>query len=143
VIVRSIRRDSGNALIEVVILTPLLLVPLVWLAVSVALVTSAQGTVTSAARQAARAYVLATNVPSANRSARRIAASIVGTDSRGLARPTVAITCVPVACLTANGRVDVSVTTQMALNFLPVPFTRGPTVTLHATGSALVDPFRP
>jgi Flp pilus assembly protein TadG len=138
----STHNDSGNALVEVVLLTPLLLVPLVWLAISVALVTSAQGTVTSAARQAARAYVLAGNVPVADRSARRIAATIVGNDSLGLAKPTIAIACAPITCLSANGRVDVSVTTKVQLGFLPVPFVHGPAVTLHATGSALVDPFR-
>jgi len=138
-----LRSDSGNAVVEVVLLTPLLLVPLVWAAISVALVTSAQGTVTSAARQAARVYVLAANAPLADRSARRIAASIVGGDGKGLARPTVVITCVPVTCLSANGRVDVTVATQLKLGFLPVPFVHGPAVTLHATQSALVDPFRP
>jgi Flp pilus assembly protein TadG len=135
--------DAGNAVVEVAILTPLLLVPLVWAAISVALVTSSQGTVTSAARQAARAYVLAPNPVVAERSARRVAAAIVGGDSRGLARPVVSITCVPATCLSANGRVDVSVQTQVQLGFLPVPFVHGPSVTLHSTQSALVDPFRP
>ena len=136
------RGDQGNAVVEVALLAPVLLVPLVWAAIAIAMAVSAQGAVISAARQSARAYVLSPNPVLGGQAARRVASAVVARDGRNLARPVVTIACVPVQCLAANGRVDVTVTTSVTLGFLPLPFTKTPTITLSATQSALVDPFR-
>lgn len=135
-------RDSGNAIVEVALLAPIMLVPLAWCAISVAAVTSAQSAAIAAARQASRAFVLAQTPFAAQQSARRVAASVIASDGHNLRRPTVTITCVPQPCLAPNSRVDVTVTTSVTLGFLPVPLRHAPTITIRSTQSALVDPFR-
>ena len=135
------RDDEGNAVLEVALLAPVLLVPLVWLAVSVAVVTTAHSAVISAARQAARAYVLAPDARSAGSQARQVAVAVLATNGRQFRQHSVRITC-NTACLTPNSRVDIRVSAVVTLGFIPIPFRSSPSVTIVATQSALVDPYR-
>jgi Flp pilus assembly protein TadG len=138
----TIRDDSGNALVEVALLVPALIVPLVWLAVSIALAVSGQSAATLAAREAARAYVRAADVATATRAARSVAVAVTRAGAARLGSPAVHIKCSSTNCLAPNSRIDVTVNTTVALGFLPKPFGAAPTWSVTGKASALVDPYR-
>ncbi len=139
---RLFASDAGNAVVEVAFLAPVLLVPLVWVSIAVAVATDAQSTAVSAARQAARAYVMAPDVATATAQAHRIGLAVLATDAAGLTHPSVRISCAAGPCLSPNSRVDVTVSAVVPLSFVPIPFGRGLSQTVTSTQSALVDPFR-
>lgn len=113
--------DDGSASLEFITAGLVLLVPIVYLIVALAVVQSATLAVDGAARQATRVYVQS-STPAAGRAA--VATAIAVTlDDYGLDADTasVEITCHPraAACLTRRGFVTVSIRTVVPLPLMP------------------------
>ncbi len=132
---RRARDDDGTAVIEVLVLGVGLLVPLLYAVVSVLSVQSATYAATSAAREAARAYVTATT-PVQGASRARSAAALVLADS-GLRAAAPRVRCVG-GCLVPGSRVDVTVRVQVALPLVP----GAPSITVTGLESMPVDRYR-
>lgn len=135
--------DEGNALVEFTYLAVLVMVPVVYLLLTVFQVQSAAFGVTEAARQAGRAYVRADTTAEATARAR--AASNLALADQGIsgARPPV-VSCAPkprARCLEPGTRVEVTVTHRVELRFLGALFfgTREPTIPVTATHVQVVD----
>jgi Flp pilus assembly protein TadG len=118
---RPRRSQRGSALVEVTWLSILLLMPLLYVMLAVFDVQRASFAATSAARQAARAYVLSPSDASAP--ARAGAAAELGLADHDLdkERATVTTTCAPSIhhCLTPGSVVTVEVTYQVDLPLMP------------------------
>lgn len=127
--------DRGTVVLEVLVLGVGLLVPLMYAVISVMAVHSASYAVTSAAREAARAYVSATT-PIAGATRARIATRLVLGDA-GLPSVTPRITCAGV-CLRPGSRVDVTVTVSVPLPLVP----GSPTISVVGEESMPVDRYR-
>ncbi len=110
------RDEEGTALVEVTWLAVLLLVPLVYVVLAVYDVQRASFAATTAARSAGRAFVLAPDVVSGQARAR--AAVQVAVRDQGLETATTSLSCQP-SCLTPGSVVDVRVSSQVRLPFLP------------------------
>jgi hypothetical protein len=121
--------------LEVLVLGVGLLVPLLYAVISVMAVQSASYAATSAAREAARAYVTSAT-PAQGASRARVATRLVLADA-GVAAVTPRVTCVG-GCLVPGSRVDVRVSVGLALPLLP----GGPTVTVVGEESMPVDRYR-
>ena len=127
--------DAGTAILEVLVLGVGLLVPLLYAVVSVMSVQSASYAATSAAREAARAYVTSAT-PAQGSSRARAATRLVLADA-GIAAVAPRVRCVG-GCLTPGSRVDVTVTVAVALPLVP----GAPTVTVVGAESMPVDRYR-
>lgn len=103
---RRPRGDDGNALVEFVYLAVLLMVPLVYVLLTVFLVQRASFGVTEAARQAGRAYVTAEDDASGRARAR--AAARLALDDQGIACADCAAVSAP-AGVAPGSAVDVRV----------------------------------
>lgn len=116
----SSRNERGSALVEFTWLGILLLVPLVYVVLSVFAVQRGAYAVSTASRSAARAYSLA---PSEAEGLARAKASVhialadQGLDSQGF---DLVITCTPAgSCLRPGATITVRLTTKVALPLLP------------------------
>jgi hypothetical protein len=127
--------EQGTALLEVLVLGVGLLVPLLYGVVSVMSVQSASYAVTSAAREAARAYVTA-KTPAQGSVRARTATRLVLADA-GIAAAAPRVRCVG-GCLQPGSRVDVTVSVAVVLPLVP----GGPTVTVVGAESMPVDTYR-
>ena len=124
---REPRSESGTVLVEVTWLAILLLVPLVYVVLSVFAVQRAAFAATAAARAAGRAYVMAPSLDEAEARAR--AAGAVALADQGVtdAGTTVSVGCRPAGgCLTPGSVVHVEVTAQVPLPLLPPVFGHQP-----------------
>jgi hypothetical protein len=127
--------DAGSAAVEVLVLGVLLLVPLVYLVLTVAALQGAAFAAEGAARQAARTIALATTDQDGRRAA-DVAARVALADWRiepGAASITVRCAPRPDDCATPRGLVDVRVRVAAALPLLP------PALALDAPGAVPVD----
>jgi hypothetical protein len=127
--------EEGTALLEVLVLGVGLLVPLLYAVMSVMAVQSASFAATSAAREAARAYVTSATVAQGVSRA-RAATRLVLTDA-GESSVAPVIRCVG-GCLQPGSRVDVTVQVDVALPFMP----GGPSITVTGQESMPVDRYR-
>jgi hypothetical protein len=127
--------DEGTAVIEVLVLGVGLLVPLLYAVVSVMAVQSASYAATSAAREAARAYVTAAT-PALGAARARAATRLVLADA-GITGVVPKVVCVG-GCLVPGSRVDVTVTVRVALPLVPA----SPTVSVVGEESMPVDRYR-
>jgi len=127
--------DDGTAVLEVLVLGVGLLVPLLYAVVSVMTVQSASYAATSAAREAARAYVTAAT-PALGASRARAATRLVLADS-GVAAVLPGVRCVG-TCLAPGSRVDVTVAVDVPLPLVP----GSPTITVTSVESMPVDRYR-
>lgn len=139
------RGDSGSALVEVTWLTILLLVPLVYLLLSVFEVQRAAYGVTAASRAASRAFMLAPDEATAH--ARAVHAAGVAMRDQGLtlSRGDVGITCEPDprACLQPGSVVVVSMGLDVALPLVPSFFgDQAPSVRVSAEHRSPYGTFR-
>lgn len=136
------RGDKGNALVEFTYLGVLLMVPLVYLLITVFQVQSAAFGVTEAARQAARAYARADSVAQAQARAALAAQTALADQGIDAAAPPV-ITCAGGACLDPGSTVRVSVRYAVPLPLIGafLPAGRG-VVPVTATSVQVVDRFR-
>ncbi len=114
------RRESGSALVELIWLGILLLVPMVWIVLSVFEVQRGAFGVTAAARAAGRAFVLAPDDATGARHARAaadVALADQGLDSTGWR---LEVSCGSLRdCHVGGAVVEVRVATRVELPFIP------------------------
>lgn len=139
------RDEAGNAIVEVVWLGLLLILPLVWIVVSVGDVQAGAFGTSAAARAAGRAYALAPDDGSGLTAAR--AAARLALDDQGLAGAplSVDVTCTPYPgeCHDGTSVLTVRVATRVALPLLPDFFGSGrPSFALDATHTVPIGQFQ-
>jgi Flp pilus assembly protein TadG len=138
---RDWQSDEGNALVEFVYLAVLLMIPLVYLMITVFMVQRAAFGTTEAARQAGRAYARADTTAQAQ--ARGTAAAGLAMRDQGVsAPPGTRFVCVG-TCLAPGSRVRVTVTSFVRLPVLGRVFgdsQRGG-IRVQATHTEYVDRF--
>lgn len=136
--------DSGNALVEFTYLAVLLMVPLVYLLLTVFQVQAAAFGTTEAARQAGRAYARADTV--AQGEARATEAARLAMADQGIedSAPPVVDCPDPDPCLTPGSRVVVTVRYRVRLSLLGGLFskTTAPAVPVTAVHTQVVDRFQ-
>lgn len=136
--------ENGNAIVEFVYLAVLLMVPLVYVLITVFRVQSASYAVSSAAREAGRVYATADTLDDAGARA-FAAASIVMADSNLPLRPEqLEISCSSTPCLQPGSRVFVVMTYNVALPLVPRFFSDRAPASVRVTSRHLevVDRFR-
>jgi hypothetical protein len=137
--------EAGNASLEFITVGMILLVPLVYLVLTLAQLQAGAFAVEGAARQAARVFVQSPNLSDASASAERaieFALADYGLDS---STTSVSVSCRPVVtnCLTRQGFVTITVSTTVALPLVPtvldlnVPLS----IPLEATATQQVSRF--
>lgn len=133
------RGDRASATVEFVWLAILLLVPIVYILIAVFTVQRAAYGVSAASKAAARAFLLAPDVPSAHRSA-QIAARTALRD-QGVEEATVSVVCLPrpAACLTTGSSIRVVVTTTQQLPLTPSAL--GDQIAAITVDSTHTEPF--
>lgn len=129
--------DSGEATIEFIGVTLLLLVPLIYVVIALASVQGALFAAEAASREAAR--VLAAD-PTAMGVARTQAA--LAFEDFGLGEPEVDAGCVPLACTQAGSVVTVRVATTVPLPLVPGWAGQRGLLPVSATSTALVEGVR-
>jgi len=139
------RGQRGSAVVEVTWLTILLLVPLVYLVLSVFEVQRAAFAVTAASRAAGRAFVLAPD--QATGQTRAAQAAGVALRDQGLTMPagSLAVTCEPdpQSCLQPGSVVVVSLGLDVALPLVPGFFGgQTPSISVSSTHRAPYGTFR-
>jgi hypothetical protein len=139
------RNQEGSALVELTWLTILLLVPLVYLVLSVFEVQRAAYGVTTASRAAGRAFVLAPDQAAGH--SRAVHAAAVALRDQGLppSADAVAITCEPdpTRCLQPGSVVVVSLELEVALPLVPSFFgDQAPAVRVGSTHRSPYGTFR-
>lgn len=136
--------DEGSALVEFVFLAVVLLVPVVYLIVTLARLQAGALAVEQGAREASRAFVTAPDVGSAQQ--RAGAAVTLAYQDQGFGPPgpgQLAIRCGGAPCLSAGARITASIELTVVLPGVPrflagvVPVA----VTMHSTHVATVDEF--
>ncbi|WEO78453.1 hypothetical protein BJQ94_05300 [Cryobacterium sp. SO2] len=136
--------ETGSASLEFIAVGLILLVPLVYLVVTMSALQGGAFAVEGAARQAARVYVQAPTPAEAEARAER--AVLVGLADYGIdaADAEVSIGCAgaPV-CLSRRSVVTVTVRVQVALPFVPAVITRsrGASIPLEASATQTVSRF--
>ncbi|QZY28424.1 hypothetical protein [Nocardioides coralli] len=140
---RPRRSDGGSALVEVVWLGVLLLVPVLWIVLSVFEVQRGAFAVTGAARSAARAYALAdSDVAGIERARSAIRQSLVdqgGPDQQFRFD----ISCDATPCHTPGAVITVQVWSRVRLPLLPAVLGGGaPSFRLDSTHTVPIGQFR-
>ena len=136
--------DDGNAIVEFVYLAVLLMVPLVYVLLTVFRVQAAAFAVSSAAREAGRVYATSDSVPDAGPRAFAAARIVMADSDLQLSPDDLRITCSTTTCLRPGSRVEVAMTYQVALPLVPrFLYGRAPT-TIRVTSHHLevVDRYR-
>jgi len=133
------RLENGTAVIEFIWLALLLLIPVVYILIAAFDVQRAAYGVSAASRSAARAFILAPDVPTGYERANRAAKVALG--DQGIDRATVRITCgpTPARCLTPGSTVRVVVRTTQPLPLTPQAL--GDQIAPIAVDSTHVEPF--
>jgi Flp pilus assembly protein TadG len=142
---RRRRDERGSALVEVVWLTVLLLVPLVYVLVAAFGVQRAAYGVSGAARAAARAYSLAPDEGSAAARARAAAAVALRDQRVPPDAVALAVSCRPVPgnCLSPGSSISVDVSYQVPLPLVPRALGGGrPSVRVEASHTVAYGTFR-
>jgi Flp pilus assembly protein TadG len=137
-----VRSDEGTATIEFTFLSVLLLVPLVYVVLSVSQVQRTAYAASEAARDAGRAYVRADTAEDGERDA-YVAARLAFSD-QGLDLPAdaVRISCSADPCLTPGARVTVSIRTSAVLPGVPALGRSAASITVSAKHVEVVDAYR-
>ena len=135
--------DEGNALVEFVVLGVLVLVPLVYVVLTVFQVQRHAYALTSAAREGGRVFVLASSGDEAfarAETAIRISLADQGVDADAVG---VDFRCSQDPCLSPGGRVDVLLRARAPLPLVPASLGGSPTsVEVSARQTAVVDSYR-
>ncbi|MBK8758064.1 MAG: pilus assembly protein [Actinomycetales bacterium] len=136
------RADDGRAIVEFVFLGVLMIVPLIYLVLILGRIQAAAYSVTTAAREAGRAYTSAANEAEAAeraQAAARIAFADFGFDSGS----TVRVVCDGSPCLRSEGRVSVTASLVVQLPLVPAFLSDAvaSAVPVSATHVASVDRF--
>ena len=140
----SRRSESGTVLVEVTWLAILLLVPLVYVVLSVFAVQRAAFAATAAARAAGRAYVMAPSVTEAEARARAAGAVALADQGVGRGDSAMTVTCHPAGgCLAPVSAVHVEVRAQVPLPLLPAVFGgQPPSIRVEAEHTVPFGTFR-
>ena len=136
--------DDGNAIVEFVYLAVLLMVPLVYVLLSVFRVQGAAYAVSSAAREAGRVYATSDVIDEAGPRA-LVAARLVMRDSNlTLSARDLRISCSSDPCLAPGSRVNVVIEYDVSLPFLPRLFDGRTLAAVQVTSRHLevVDRYR-
>lgn len=136
--------DDGNAIVEFVYLAVLLMVPLVYVLLTVFRVQGAAYAVSSAAREAGRVYATADVIDEAGPRA-LVAARIVMSDSNlSLSEKDLRISCSSDPCLSPGSRVNVVIAYDVSLPLLPRLFDGRAPAAVQVTSRHLevVDRYR-
>lgn len=138
------RGEGGNAMVEFVYLAVLLMVPLVYVLLSVFQVQRAAYAVSSAAREAGRVYAASPEQASASSTALLAARLVMRDSGLELERGELSISCPRDPCLQPGGRVFIVVTKDVGLPLLPESiFGRSPaSVTVTGKHLQVVDRYR-
>ena len=135
--------EEGSAIVELVVLGVLMMVPLVYLVMSVGRVQAGSYAVTTAAREAGRAFVTAEageDAAGRARAAAGIAFADQGFDGSGVLE----ISCSTAPCLTPDARVETTARVTVPLPLIPA-FARDVVpleIPLSAIHLSTVDRFR-
>ena len=149
--VRAVRRrtivgdfQSGNAIVEFVYLAVLLMVPLVYVLITVFRVQAASYAVSSAAREAGRVYATSSSIDGADGRAFAAARMVMADSHLSLDADQLRITCSTHPCLQPGSQVNVVMTYNVALPLVPRFFAGRVPATIHVTSSHLevVDRYR-
>ena len=120
------RSDGGNAIVEFVYLALLLMVPLVYLLLTVFRVQAAAYAVSGATREAGRVFVSSATGDDAGARALTAATLVMSDSDLPLAGDQLQISCSARPCLTPGASVDVSIDYAVPLPFLPSFLGRAP-----------------
>jgi Flp pilus assembly protein TadG len=135
------RSESGSALVELTWLGLLLLIPLVYVVITIVTVQRSAYGATEAARAAGRAFVLSPNLAAAQ--ARAVQAAELAMHDQGisLSAGDVVIVChpTPQSCLQPGSTVEVDLNLQVGLPLLP-SFGSRPTASV-AVQASHVEPY--
>ena len=136
------RDDGGNALVEFVVLAVLLMVPLLYVLLTVFQVQAAAFGASEAARQAGRAFAVADD-PETGRASAAAAAALAMQDQGIRDSGPPEIVCAE-QCLTPGSAVTVTVRYRVPLRFLGAVFSRSsaPAIPLTAVHTQIVDAFQ-
>ncbi|MBW9204928.1 hypothetical protein KV097_03145 [Mumia sp. zg.B17] len=116
---RDLGRESGSAVVETTWLALLLLVPLLYVVLSVFEVQRSAYGVSAAGRAAGRAYVQAPSPPVAERRARRAAQLVLEDHRIETDMIDVRLRCTGGPCLSPGSSIVVNVTARAQLPFIP------------------------
>ncbi len=135
------QQEQGSALVELTWLGLLLLIPLVYVVITIVTVQRSAFGATEAARAAGRAYVLAPDVGTAQSRAYEAARIALADQGVGLDPSDVLIVChpSPEACLQPGSTVEVRLSLQVSLPL--VPSVMGQSVASIAVESSHVEPY--
>jgi hypothetical protein len=136
--------DAGNALIEFVFLAVLLMIPLVYVLLTVFHVQRAAYAANAATREAGRAFATADSDAAGFTRAAAAASVALADHGLRLAAGQPLIDCSAQPCLTPGARIHVSLDTEVGLPLLPrVLDGRTPaSIGIHARHVAYVDEYR-
>lgn len=136
--------DDGNAIVEFVYLSVLLLVPLVYVLLTVFRVQGAAYAVSSAAREAGRVFAKSEVADEAGPRAFTAAGIVMRDSNLPLAAGDLRISCSSSPCLTPGSRVNVVIVYDVPLPLLPRLFDGRAPATVRVTSRHLevVDRFR-
>ena len=138
--------DAGSASIEFIAVGVLMLVPLVYLVLTISAVQAASLAVEGAARQASRVFVQAPDLSSAHEAAERAILVTLADYGVDASDAEVRITCTPNPsdCLTRRGFVTVDIATVVPLPLAPPVFDLDVPlgVTITSTATEQVSRFR-
>jgi Flp pilus assembly protein TadG len=144
-VTRRTRGEHGTALVELTWLGVLLLIPMLWIVVSVFEVQRGAFAVSAAARAAGRAYALApTDAEGADR-ARLVARQALADQGLDDAPLTVTVTCTPYPhnCHQGTSVITVRIGSRVELPLLPAVLGgRAPTFALDATHTVPIGQFQ-
>jgi Flp pilus assembly protein TadG len=142
---RGARGDDGNAIVEFVYLAVLLMLPLVYVLITVFRIQAAAYAVSSAAREAGRVYATSDSVADAPGRAYAAARMVMADSNLELAPEQLEVRCSPSPCaLQPGSQVDVVMTYRVALPLVPRFFTDRAPASVRVTSRHLevVDRFQ-
>lgn len=135
--------ERGSAVVEFVFLAVLLMVPLLYLVMTLSRIQAAAYAASTAAREAGRAFVTASE-PAAARERASAAARIAFEDQGFGPDGALTMACDGTPCLRPDGRIEMTTTVTVPLPLIP-SFARGAVpleVPVTASHVAVVDRFR-
>jgi hypothetical protein len=142
---RRVRVDSGSALVELTWLGLLLLIPLVYVVITLVTVQRSAYGATEAARAAGRAFILAPDVSTAQQRAFDAARLAMADQGVTLSPGDLALTCSPTphSCLQPGSAVRVEIHLQVKLPLMPFVMGRSSaTVSVDALHAEPYGTFR-
>jgi hypothetical protein len=147
--VRSNRGDAGSAVLEFVVLSMFLMVPLIYIILAVAQVQGSAYGVTEATREAGRAFIGADSSADASRQACTAATMALRNDVAATfdCASQLRVSCVSdagcSAALVPGETIRVEIDLSVGLPFLPTSvFGHSLSVPVHAVHDEIVDPYR-